>query len=83
MTKKSRQQRIIRNYYENRDRIMIQNLGELVTELVIAESPARRDQLWVRVEKALRNLNVKEEEIARLTGDRSPEKLARFVQERF
>ena len=39
----ARQQRIVRNYYENRDQIMMQSLGELVTELYLAETYLARN----------------------------------------
>ena len=35
------QDRIIRNYYQNRDTIMLQRLGELVTDLFLAEGKAK------------------------------------------
>lgn len=84
MTKRpSRQQKIISNYYLNRDQIMVQKLGEIVSELYLAQSARRADQLWQRAEKALRNLNTPDQEIARLLAARSPEALAKFLSRKF
>jgi hypothetical protein len=52
------QQDIIRNYYDNRSTIMLQKLGELVTELYLADTDAKRDRLWQRVEKSMAQLKV-------------------------
>ena len=50
------QQKLIRNYYKNREGIMVQSLGEIVSELWLAPDEFRRRQLWERAAKALRNL---------------------------
>ena len=59
MTKKeySRYQKsVISGYYNNLDTIMLQKLGELVTELYLADTQARRDRLWQRAHKAMLKL---------------------------
>ncbi len=52
------QQDIIRNYYENRDTIALQKVSELVTELYLAETDAKRARLWERVGKCMAQLKV-------------------------
>jgi len=52
------QQKIISRYYDNLDTIMLQRLSELVTELYLAESDKKKQQLWQRVEKAMTNLKI-------------------------
>lgn len=42
------QQKIIKNYYENREAISLQRLSELVTELYLAEGKARQRQ-WKNI----------------------------------
>ncbi len=42
------QQKIIKNYYDNREAISLQRLGELVTELYLAEGKARQKQ-WKNI----------------------------------
>ena len=51
------QDRVIRNYYQNRDEIMLQRLGELVTDLFLAEGKAKT-RLWKRVGEVLEKLKV-------------------------
>jgi hypothetical protein len=71
----SYQQRVIRNYYENRDTIMLQRLGDLVTELYLAEGNART-RLWKRVRTALENLKVPKKQIDHLVASDNPSLLA-------
>ncbi len=53
------QKRIIRNYYDNRETLMLQKLGELLSDLYLAQGNAKKEQgLWVRIEKALDNLEM-------------------------
>lgn len=52
------QKNVINEYYSNLDTIMLQKLSELVTELYLADSPAKKENLWKRVEKAMTNLKV-------------------------
>ena len=50
------QERAIKNYYKNRDAIMLQRLGELVTDLYLAEGKSR-SRIWQRVSTALEMLD--------------------------
>jgi len=77
------QQKIIRNYYQNRDAIMIQSLGEIVSELWLAPDKFKRRRLWDRAAKALATLGVKEAEIHRLVDTQDEKALAKFVSEKF
>ena len=52
------QKTIISNYYENLDTIMLQKLSELVTELYLAETTAKKDRLWQRAHKAMKKLKI-------------------------
>jgi hypothetical protein len=52
------QKSVISGYYENLDTIMLDKLGELVTELYLADTKAKKDRLWQRVHKAMVNLKV-------------------------
>ena len=75
------QKKIIDRYYDQRDTIMLTKLSELVTELYLAETDKKRDQLWGRVEKAMTNLKVKPATAARILDQRKPEVLASYVKE--
>jgi len=52
------QEEVISRYYDNLDTIMLQKLSELVTELYLADTPAKKNRLWQRAHKAMVNLNV-------------------------
>lgn len=52
------QKDVVSNYYANLDTIMLQKLGELVSELYLAESDKQKEKLWQRVHKAMLNLKI-------------------------
>ena len=52
------QKEVISGYYDNLDTIMLQKLSELVTELYLADSAAKKERLWERVNKAMSNLKI-------------------------
>ena len=52
------QKDVISGYYDNLDIIMLQKLSELVTELFLADSAAKKERLWERVDKAMVNLKI-------------------------
>ena len=51
------QDRIIRRYYQHQDQILIQRLGDLVTDLYLAEGK-NRVRLWKRTAEILAKLKV-------------------------
>ncbi len=74
------QQRIIRNYYQNREAISLQRLSELVTELYLAEGKAREKQ-WKYILAALDKLGVPQSRIDHLRKQDDPRLLANLVEE--
>ena len=74
------QQKIIKNYYENREAILLQRLGELVTELYLAEGKARAKQ-WKYIVTALEKLKVPPSRIEHLQKQDNPALLAKLVEE--
>lgn len=74
------QQRIIRNYYQNREAISLQRLQELVTDLFLAEGRGRERQ-WDRVVAALEKLGIPEKRIRHLRSQDDPQLLAKLVEE--
>jgi hypothetical protein len=74
------QQRIIKNYYENREAISLQRLSELVTELYLAEGKARERQ-WKYITGALEKLGLPEARIEHLRKQDDPRLLAKLVEE--
>ena len=75
------QQNIIQGYYDNLDSIMLQKLGELVTELYLAESQKKRDNLWQRANKAMTKLKVPAAIIEHIMSKRDVEILAKNLQD--
>jgi hypothetical protein len=52
------QKTVISGYYNNLDTIMLGKLSELVSELYLADTQAKRDRLWDRAHKAMLNLKI-------------------------
>ncbi|MCC6127050.1 MAG: hypothetical protein IT426_18985 [Pirellulales bacterium] len=74
------QDKIIRRYYENQDDIMLQKLGELVTDLYLAEGKAKQ-RVWERIAAALKNLKVPETQIQHLVNADNPSLVANLLKE--
>lgn len=53
------QKKVIHNYYQHKDTIVLTRLQELVTELYLAETEAKTKRLWQQVEKALDKMKLK------------------------
>lgn len=75
------QKKIIEGYYQHRDGIMLGKLGEIVTELFLAESDRKKTQLWKRAEQAMKSLSVPPSLAERILLDRDLEALARHLRE--
>jgi len=73
------QQRIIRDYYKNRDAIMLQKLGEMASDLYLAEGKAR-ERLWKRVAQALENLEVPAARIEHIVQSDNPSLVADLLK---
>ena len=74
------QQKAIKNYYDNREAISLQRLGELVTDLYLAEGKSRSTK-WKHAAAALEKLGVKQPEIDQLLKRDDPAALAKKVEE--
>jgi acetylornithine deacetylase/succinyl-diaminopimelate desuccinylase-like protein len=74
------QQKIIKNYYENRDAISLQRLSELVTELYLATGKGRERQ-WKYIVGTLEKLGLPQERIEHLRQQDNPALLAKLVEE--
>ena len=73
------QQKIIKNYYQNRESISLQRVQELVTELYLATGK-KRARLWDSLPGHLEKLGVKQGEIDNLVAKENPELVAQLVQ---
>ncbi len=74
------QQRAIRNYYENQGNILLQRLGDLVTDLYLAEGQARV-RLWKRVADTLEKLKIPKPRVERLVAGDNPALLVDLLKE--
>ncbi|MCO6438282.1 MAG: hypothetical protein J5J06_14400 [Phycisphaerae bacterium] len=74
------QKKLINRYYDRRDEIMLTRLGEIVSELFIAESDAKAGQLWKRAEKAMANLRIPASVSGHILAQRDPALLARHLR---
>jgi hypothetical protein len=75
------QKAVISGYYQNLDTIMLHKLGELVSELYLADTDARRDRLWQRVHKAMIKLKVPDAIIDHILQRKDVEILAKNLQD--
>jgi len=73
------QEKVIRNYYQNREAIAVQRLQELVTELYLTEGK-KRERHWKSLETHLAALGVKQEQIDHLVKKDNPELVANFIK---
>ena len=73
------QQKVIRNYYDNRDGIALQRVQELVTELYLSEGK-KRTKHWDSLELHLGKLGVKPDVVAHLRREDKPELVASLVK---
>jgi len=75
------QKKVISNYFNNIDTIMLGRLSELVSELYLAETEAHAKKLWERVEKAMVKLNVPDSIVNHIMEKKDVKILAKNIQE--
>ena len=75
------QQKIIQNYYQHKDTIVLTRLQELVTDLYLSETPAKTKRLWQQVEKALDKMKLKPATKAHILEKQDVEILAKNLQQ--
>lgn len=81
MTERTRyQEKVIRNYYQNQDAILLQRLGEQVTNLYLADGKARQ-KLWKTIQGSLEKLKVPATRIQQLIKQDDAAMLARLLEE--
>ncbi|MEM1224318.1 MAG: hypothetical protein AAGJ40_01410 [Planctomycetota bacterium] len=73
------QERIIKNYYQNRDSIGLQKASEAVTELYLSEGK-KRQTVWKRLASHLEKIGVKPERIEELRAADDPAAVAQLLQ---
>ena len=74
------QEKVIKNYYQNQDAILVQRLGEQVTDLYLAEGKARAKK-WQQVATLLQKLKVPAARIEHVTKSDNPALVAKLLEE--
>ncbi len=77
------QQKVIRNFYENRDHRLVQKLGELVSNLYLESSGKKQESGWKRIKKMLIDLKVHPHEVEYLTKDKNLTVISKKLAEMF
>jgi hypothetical protein len=77
----SYQKQVIKNYYENLDKIALARLGELVSRIYLAESESKKEILWKQVESDLKKLKIPETIAQHIIKSRNPEILAKNLND--
>lgn len=75
------QKDVIAGYYKNLDNILLQRLGDLVTDLYLSQTDARREKLWQKARDAMKKLKVKPAIINHIMEKKDPQILARNLQD--
>lgn len=76
------QKKIIHNYYDRQDTILLNRLQELASELYLAEGDKQKEQLWKRVGQALKGLNFPDDLAAHILEKRDVQVLVRNIEDR-
>ncbi len=77
------QKGIVKRYYEHKDSLMTQKLGEIVSDLYLCTDPKKAEALWQRAHKALMNAGANWVRVEKLMKDRHLGRLAELVKELF
>lgn len=73
------QRGIVKRYYEHRDTIMLSKLAEIISDLYLADTPAKKKRLWDSAKKAMANLGVEPARIHEIAQAEDLKTLAEFV----
>lgn len=73
------QQKVIKNFYDNRGTLALQRAEELVTELYLSEGK-QREKHWKSMAGHLEKLGVKKEQIDHLVAQDKPELVATLIK---
>jgi hypothetical protein len=77
------QKGIVKRYYEHKDSLASQKLGEIVSDLYLCDNQKKADRLWKSAATALANAGANKIAIDKVLADRDVERLAKMVGELF
>ncbi|MEM8738910.1 MAG: hypothetical protein AAGG38_10610 [Planctomycetota bacterium] len=75
------QEGIVKRYYQNHETIQATKLGELVSELWLADDAKTQTKLWGKAQVALMRLGVDATRVAKVVSDRDVEALGKLAQQ--
>lgn len=75
------QKKVISRYYDNREQIDEQRLGELVSSLYLATGEKQRAKLWTSAEDAMLRLGVPKSRVEHVINTQDPAILAEVVKD--
>jgi len=75
------QKKVINNYYQNLDKIGLQRLGELVTELYLADTDKKKQRLWEQAQKAIEKLKIQPDIVNHIIQTKDVQILAKNLQD--
>ncbi len=74
------QQKVIKNYYDNREQIDAQRLSELVTNLYLAKGK-KREKFWKTAEEVMQRMKIPPTRIEHVIQSDDPVTLAEVVND--
>lgn len=77
----SYQRKVISRFYDNREQVDHQRLGEMVTSLYLATGDKQRQKLWKSAEDAMTRLKVPPSRIQHVLQQQDPAVLAAVVED--
>ncbi|MCZ7647230.1 MAG: hypothetical protein M5U26_18570 [Planctomycetota bacterium] len=77
------QKGIVKRYYENKETLSTQKLGELIGDLYLETNAKKAEQKWKSVETALLNAGANPARVKKIMDDRNLEQLAKLAGELF
>lgn len=77
----SYQKDVINRYYKNIDAITLTRLQEMVTDLYLADTPAKKAKIWEKVDKAMRKIEVPEPIRSHIMAKKDEKILAKNIQD--
>ncbi|MDD5010689.1 MAG: hypothetical protein PHQ00_01030 [Phycisphaerae bacterium] len=73
------QKNVVKNYYDNLDKIALARLQELVTEIYLAPTPDKKAKLWNQVASHLQKLKIKDQIAGHILKQQDPKLLAKHI----
>ncbi len=73
------QKKVIQNYYDNIDKIALAKLQDLVTDIFLADSEAKKAKLWEKVAVAMGKLKIPTAIAANILKHKDPKILAQNI----